>query len=67
MDPFIIPSAEPFYFPGGKTGCLLVHGFTGSPKEMRWMGEYLAGQGYTVLGVRLAVNHFIERHSKEPA
>jgi carboxylesterase len=31
-----------------------VHGFTGSPKEMRWMGEYLAGQGYTVLGIRLA-------------
>ncbi len=52
--PLIIPSAEPFYVPGGPTGCLLVHGFTGTPKEMRWMGEYLAGQGHTVLGVRLA-------------
>ena len=50
----IIPTAEPFFFPGGETGCLLVHGFTGSPKEMRWMGEYLAEQGYAVLGVRLA-------------
>lgn len=50
----IIPTAEPFFFPGGPIGCLLVHGFTGSPKEMRWMGEYLAEQGYTVLGVRLA-------------
>ena len=50
----IIPSAEPFYFPGNKTGCLLVHGFTGAPKEMRWMGEYLAEQGFSVLGVRLA-------------
>jgi carboxylesterase len=50
----IIATAEPFLFPGSKTGCLLIHGFTGSPKEMRWMGEYLAGRGYSVLGVRLA-------------
>ena len=50
----IIPTAEPFLFPGSRTGCLLVHGFTGAPKEMRWMGEYLAGQGFSVLGVRLA-------------
>ncbi len=49
----LIPTAEPFYFPGGPTGCLLVHGFTGTPKEMRWMGEYLARQGYSALGVRL--------------
>jgi carboxylesterase len=49
----IIPTAEPFFFPGGRTGCLLIHGFTGSPKEMRWMGEHLAGAGHTVLGVRL--------------
>jgi carboxylesterase len=54
MSPLIIPTAEPFYFPGGPTGCLLVHGFTGSPKEMRWMGEYLAEHGNTVLGIRLA-------------
>jgi carboxylesterase len=49
-----IPTAEPFLFKGGPIGCLLVHGFTGTPKEMRWMGETLALQGYTVLGVRLA-------------
>lgn len=52
--PLTIPTAEPFFFPGGRTGCLLIHGFTGSPKEMRWMGEYLAGLGHTVLGIRLA-------------
>ncbi|HIE25498.1 MAG TPA: alpha/beta fold hydrolase [Anaerolineales bacterium] len=56
----IIPSAEPFYFPGNKSGCLLVHGFTGAPKEMRWMGEYLAEEGFSVLGVRLA------GHATEP-
>lgn len=50
----IIPGAEPFFFPGSTTGCLLIHGFTGTPKEMRWLGEHLAGQGYSVLGVRLA-------------
>jgi len=50
----IIPTAEPFFFPGNRTGCLLVHGFTGTPKEMRWMGEYLAAQGFSVLGIRLA-------------
>ncbi len=52
--PQIIPTAEPFLFPGSRTGCLLIHGFTGAPKEMRWMGEYLAGRGFSVLGVRLA-------------
>src|SRR5215204_383337 len=54
--PQIIPTAEPFFFLGdrSKPACLLIHGFTGTPKEMRWMGEYLNQQGYTCLGVRLA-------------
>jgi carboxylesterase len=45
---------NPFFFEGGEVGCLLVHGFSGSPPEMRPMGEYLAGKGVTVVGVRLA-------------
>ncbi len=49
-----IPTAEPFLLPGGKTGVVLVHGFTGAPKEMRQMGEALHQSGLTVLGVRLA-------------
>jgi carboxylesterase len=49
-----LPTAEPFLFPGGDTGCLLIHGFTGTPKEMRGIGEYLSNQGHTCLGVRLA-------------
>jgi carboxylesterase len=44
---------EPFFFKGGPIGCLLVHGLTGAPKEMRWLGEYLANEGHTVLGCRL--------------
>jgi carboxylesterase len=43
-----------FFFEGGPTGCLLIHGFSGSPPEMRPMGEYLAAKGLTVRGVRLA-------------
>ena len=52
----IIPTAEPFFFLGeaSKPACLLIHGFTGTPKEMRWMGEFLNGRGYTCLGIRLA-------------
>ncbi|MEJ2759436.1 MAG: alpha/beta fold hydrolase [Anaerolineales bacterium] len=50
----IIETAEPFFFPGGPVGCVLVHGFTGTPKEMRFLGEYLNQKGYTVVGVRLA-------------
>ncbi|HEY5731984.1 MAG TPA: alpha/beta fold hydrolase [Anaerolineales bacterium] len=52
----IISTAEPFMLLGDRSrpAVLLTHGFTGTPKEMRWMGEYLNEQGYTCLGVRLA-------------
>lgn len=49
----ILKGAEPFLLPGGANGVLLIHGFTGSPAEMRLLGEYLQQQGYTVLGIRL--------------
>ncbi|MCL6634594.1 MAG: alpha/beta fold hydrolase [Peptococcaceae bacterium] len=45
---------KPFFLPGGETGCLLIHGFTGTPAEMRQMGDYLHARGCTVMGVRLA-------------
>ncbi len=50
----ILPGAEPFYFPGGDVGCLLVHGFTATPQEVRGLGDHLHRAGHTVLGVRLA-------------
>ena len=53
-DKRIISGAEPFFFPGNRIGCILLHGFTGTPKEMRWLGEYLAEQGFSVLAPRLA-------------
>ncbi len=50
----ILPNANPFYLPGNKTGVIVVHGFTGAPTEMRWLGEYLNKKGYSVIGPRLA-------------
>jgi carboxylesterase len=49
----IMKGGQPFFLPGGKTGGLLLHGFTGTPNEMHWMGEYLNGRGFTVLAPRL--------------
>lgn len=50
----IIPTAEPFFFLGdaSKPACLLVHGFTSSPKEMRLLGEFLHLNGHTCLCMR---------------
>jgi len=49
----IMPGAEPYFFRGGRTGCLLIHGFTGTPFEMRELGQHLATQGFSVLAPRL--------------
>ena len=37
-----------FAFDGRDVGCLLLHGFTGTPSEMRLLGERLASRGYAV-------------------
>ena len=58
----ILPRGEPFFFPGHTgIGCLLLHGLTSAPQEMRGLGEHLAERGHTVLGVRLP------GHATEPA
>jgi len=45
---------EPFDLVGdGAVGVVLVHGFTGTPYEMRYLGERLADAGFTVHGLRL--------------
>jgi carboxylesterase len=43
----------PFFLPGGPTGVLLIHGWSGSPAEMRGLGRYMADQGLTVMAIRL--------------
>lgn len=46
--------SDPFLFPGGETGCLLLHGFSATPHEMRFLGEQLAAAGLAVSAPRLA-------------
>ena len=47
-------ASEPYFYPGNSTGCLVLHGFGGSPGEAHALGEHLATAGYTVSGARLA-------------
>ena len=42
------PDPSPFFLEGGPVGLLLIHGFTGSPPEMRLVGDYAHRRGYTV-------------------
>ncbi|NMA02321.1 MAG: alpha/beta fold hydrolase [Clostridia bacterium] len=44
---------DAFELLGNHIGCLLVHGFTGSPGEMFPLGQFLNQKGYTVRGVLL--------------
>ena len=39
---------EAFFLPAGPVGVLLLHGFTGTAREMRPLGEYLHARGLTV-------------------
>lgn len=43
-----------FHHPGGPEAVLLIHGLTGTPTEMAFIGRSLAAAGYTVHGVQLA-------------
>lgn len=44
----LLPGAEPFSHRGGRTGALLVHGFTGTPQSLRGWAEHLAEAGLSV-------------------
>lgn len=43
-----------FRLGSGTRGCLLIHGFAGTPPEMRELGEAIAGRGYDVMAPLLA-------------
>lgn len=63
----VMKGAEPYFFPGesGKTGILLVHGYSGSPGEVRELGErFHKEEGYTTLGVLLP-GHGTDPHELE--
>ncbi len=44
----LMPGAEPFELVGKDKAALLLHGLTGTPSEMRYLGEYLNRAGYHV-------------------
>jgi len=43
-----------FFHPGGRIGVLLIHGLSGTPTEMKYVGKGLARAGHTVYGMQLA-------------
>ena len=48
MSAAVLPGAEPASFPGGPSGALVLHGFTGSPQSMRGLAEAFAAAGFAV-------------------
>ena len=63
----VMKGAEPYFFSGseGKMGILLVHGYSGSPAEVRELAERLnQDEGYTTLGVLLP-GHGTDPHDLE--
>jgi len=50
MDP---EKTAAFQFGDGNTACLMLHGFTGSPWDLRPLGEVLARSGYLVSAIQL--------------
>lgn len=48
------PDTSEFFLPGSRASVLLIHGLSGTPYEMRYLGERLAAAGLRCLGVRLA-------------
>lgn len=44
----VMKGAEPWSSPGGRSGVLVVHGFTGNPQSMRGLAQALAGAGFSV-------------------
>src|SRR5882672_10389965 len=43
-----------FFFPGDGLSALLIHGCSGTPYEMRFLGERMNAAGARVLGIKLA-------------
>jgi carboxylesterase len=48
-----MPCGEPIFHKKGKVGCLLCHGFTGTPDEMKPLAEYLAEKNISINAPRL--------------
>ncbi len=40
----IMPGAGAYWFEGNEVGCLILHGFTGTPQNVRPLATRLAGE-----------------------
>ena len=49
----ILPGGGAYSFEGNEVGCLLVHGFTGTPQNVRPLADYLARRGLAVSAPRM--------------
>jgi carboxylesterase len=49
----ILPGAGAYWFEGNDVGCLLLHGFTGTPQNVRPLADYLARRGLSVAAPRM--------------
>ncbi len=47
------PDHAPFFWENGPHAILLIHGFPGTPAEMRRVGQVFAGEGWSVRGLLL--------------
>ncbi len=67
---FEAPENQPFLFEGGKPAILLIHGFPGTPAEMRPLGKLLNDSGWTAKGILLPgfgnqINTLIDKKFEE--
>jgi carboxylesterase len=53
LQAFSDPVHQPFFLSGGSAAALLVHGFPGTPAEMRPLAETLHDKGWSVKGILL--------------
>jgi len=54
LEPFDPDVVRPWSLGEGRRGVLLLHGFAGTPPELRRLGEHLARNGYRCRGPALA-------------
>ncbi len=54
LTPFDPEAVRPWTLGEGRRGVLLLHGFAGTPPELRRLGEHLAGHGFRCRGPALA-------------
>jgi len=57
----LVTGGVPYLIHRGRTGCLLIHGFSSMPEELDPLAGFLADQGFTVYNARMA------GHGSKPA